>query len=316
MIMVPLEVHDLRKSYGDVLALDGLSLQVAAGEILCILGPNGAGKSTFASIVAGVRRADSGRAVVCGADVAREPERAKANVGYAPQEVGVYPTLTVRDNLGFFAELAGLRGAAKQDAVHEAAEALLVTDLFDRRVRDLSGGQKRRLHTAMALLGHPPVLLLDEPTAGVDPQTRMALLDAVRALAAQGTAICYSTHYLPEAEELDGSIAIIDHGRLIAHGSLTHLMASHARSAIRIVFDGPVPQLDLPFPVFTEGNALVATPPATGDGHLGAVHRALAGSIEQVVSFSVQRPDLETVFLGLTGQEHASLLADAGDGDV
>src|SRR5215218_8626812 len=175
-----LEIRSLAKSYGDVCALEDVDLDLAEGEILGLLGPNGAGKTTLISIVAGLWAPDRGTVRVGGIDVRSDPTGARALMGIAPQDLGVYLPLTVRNNLRFFGRMVGLRGRDLTGRVEEVADALELTGLFDRKAQQLSGGEQRRLHTAMALLHRAPLLLLDEPTAGVDVATRNRLLDLVR----------------------------------------------------------------------------------------------------------------------------------------
>jgi len=197
-----LQARQVTKSYGDVNALRGADLDVAAGSVVSLLGRNGAGKTTFLSAIAGLRRPDSGSITVDGIDIWKRPEAAAALVGIAPQETGIYRSVTVRQNLLFFAELAGLRRAERDRRVDETAETLSLTKLLDRKATQLSGGEARRLHTACALVHRPMLLLLDEPTVGADVATRGELIEAVRGLAAEGAAVVYTTHYLPEVEAL------------------------------------------------------------------------------------------------------------------
>lgn len=213
----------LVKRYGDVVALDGFDLEIAEGEIAGLVGANGAGKSTFVEVVAGLVRPDRGSVRVGGLPVGSR--RARAMVGLAPQDLGLYLSLTVRENIQLFAGLAGLRGRASRTAVRQTMEALRLADVADRQVGYLSGGQRRRTQAATALVHEPKLLLVDEPTAGADPVTRSALLELVRACAAHGTAVCYTTHYLPELVELDASIAVVSAGRVIARGDQRTLLA-------------------------------------------------------------------------------------------
>ncbi|WP_163504829.1 ABC transporter ATP-binding protein [Fodinicola acaciae] len=211
--------RDVVKAYGPVTALDGLSLTVSAGEICGLIGHNGAGKSTFVRAVCGLERIDSGSLSVSG------------RVGVSPQETCVYPTLTVRAQLRLFASLAGVGRAA----IEEVAEELGLSPVLDRVVGRLSGGQQRRTQAACALIGDPPVLLLDEPTVGADPSTRAALLSAVRARAAAGAAVVYTTHYLPELVDLGASLAILHAGRIVRRGSQESLLR-HLPGRLRVSF--------------------------------------------------------------------------------
>jgi ABC-2 type transport system ATP-binding protein len=213
-----LVAQGLVKRYGSRRALDGFDLEVLPGEIVGLIGHNGAGKSTFVEVVTGLVRPDSGTVRVGGVDVLRDRRAARALTGVAPQELSLYVSATVGDNLRLFAALAGLRRRARQQAIAEVAEELQLTGLLGQRVGVLSGGQRRRTQAAAALVGRAPLLLLDEPTAGADPETRAALLQAVRARAAGGAAVLYTTHYLPELADLGATIAVARSGRVIAFG--------------------------------------------------------------------------------------------------
>ncbi|MGW4688307.1 ABC transporter ATP-binding protein [Streptomyces sp. NPDC004244] len=298
---LPLSVRGVGKRYGRATALEGVSLDIARGEIVGLLGHNGAGKTTLMSLVAGLLRPDAGDIRVRGVSPVREPRRARLLLGLAPQELGVYPPLTVRQNLRFFAELAGLRRREAERRIEEVAEPLGLADLLERRVGRLSGGEQRRVHTAMALLHRPELLLLDEPTAGVDVETRTRLIAYVRELAAAGTAVCYSTHYLGEVEELDASVAVLDHGRLTARGTIAELVRDHGDGAVELTFAGTPPPLRVPWPVTRAGDVLRVRAP---EPHLAApeVLGALGDSLPRLVNLRVLRPSLETVFLALAGQ--------------
>jgi len=229
-----------------------------------LLGPNGAGKTTFVSIVAGVLKADAGTVQITGVDALRDSRKARRRLGIAPQDLGLYPTMSVRRNLTYFGEIAGLRGSELSSRVEEIAEGLSLTPMLDRKAGTLSGGQQRRLHTAMALLHHPPLLILDEPTVGADIRTRQEILDQVKRLAAEGRAVCYSTHYLPEIEELGASVAILDGGRIIARGSIAELVATYSSTAVELHFEGEPPSLSLGADVTRENSVLRVETPDPG----------------------------------------------------
>jgi ABC-2 type transport system ATP-binding protein len=228
-----LEVLDLTKRYGAVNALDGFSLQVAPGEIVGLVGHNGAGKTTFVEIASGLIRQDSGTVLING----KAPAQSRGQVGVTPQHIGLYPSITVREHLQLFGRLAGLRREALTSAIDELAVALRLTEIIDRRCGVLSGGQQRRTQAATALIHRPSVLLLDEPTAGADLETRQAMLDVVKQRAGEGAAVVYTTHYLPELMELQATIAVIREGRIIARGTYDELVQG-LPGEVRIIFEG------------------------------------------------------------------------------
>jgi ABC-2 type transport system ATP-binding protein len=297
-----LDVQELSKAYGARQALDAVNVEVAAGEITALLGRNGAGKTTLVSIVSGLRSADSGRVVIDGIDARKEPRRARANLGLAPQETGVYPTLSCRDNLRLFTGLAGLGRKDARAAIDELAESLGLTELLDRRAKELSGGERRRLHTAIALVGHPELVLLDEPTVGADIQTRSQLLGVVRKLAADGAAVVYSTHYFPEVAELDASVVILERGRVVARGTIDDVVAEHAEGAIELVFAGSAPDLTRLAPIgaiATDGPRVRIT---TNDpaSVTAAILAGLDTHAVDLRGLTVVQPSLEAAFLQLT----------------
>jgi ABC-2 type transport system ATP-binding protein len=225
-----LEICAVTKSYGQLDVLRGVDLTVPAGRVTGLVGANGAGKSTLIAIATGLTRPDSGRVTLAGIDVRRDRRRAARQLGLAPQELGLYPTLSVAENLAFAARIAGLSGRRVAARSRELADLFALTDSLHRRADVLSGGQKRRLHTAMALLHRPAVLFLDEPTVGADVPSRASILDVVRAMAGDGTAVVYTTHYLAELETLDAHIAVLHDGRIAAHAPLADLVATYGGS--------------------------------------------------------------------------------------
>jgi ABC-2 type transport system ATP-binding protein len=286
-----LVVAGVRRAYGPTVALDGIDLTVDAGTILGLLGPNGAGKTTLVSIVAGIKRADAGRVAVAG------------TVGYAPQETGVYPTLTVRENLRYFGGLTGLRRRELRDRIDEVGGALGLTALFDRRASQISGGERRRLHTAIALVHRPQLVLLDEPTTGADVRTRREILALVRSLAESGSAVVYSTHYLHEIEELSATVAFIDHGRIVARGSLSELVERFGSSALVLRFDGQVPASACVAGAVVDGSS-VRVPTADPAGTAARLLPQLGPDTAGLLAVEVVRPSLESVFLTVTGRRY------------
>jgi len=296
-----LTLVDVSKRYGDRVALDGVSLEVRAGEVLALLGPNGAGKSTLVSVVAGVRRPDRGVVLVDGVDVVVEPSAARMRVGLAPQDTALYEVLTVRENLAFFAELVGLRRRERDRQIAKTSEALRLGALMERVVARLSGGERRRLHTAIAFLHRPRVLLLDEPTVGADVETRSALIDVVRLAADDGAAVLYSTHYLPEVEALRASVAILVSGSLIARGRLDELITRHGQAAVELTFDGRAPAHLLPGTDSGDVVRIAATDPAAA---LASVVATLGVDTQRLRGVELIRPSLDSVFVALTGRRY------------
>ena len=233
-----LELVDLRKAHGPTLALDGVSLRVEAGEIVGLLGPNGAGKTTLVSITAGLLAPDSGEVRLSLPDVSGSPHTpaVRRRIGLAPQALAIYPELSAAENLDFFARLCGCSRAEARTRVDWALEFVDLTARRDARAKTYSGGMARRLNLAAALVHDPGLLLLDEPTVGVDPQSRNRLLDNVAQLRAQGKAVLYTTHYMEEAERICDRVAIIDRGKLLALDRTDALLAEHGSPTLEHVF--------------------------------------------------------------------------------
>jgi ABC-2 type transport system ATP-binding protein len=296
-----LAIAGLQKAYGTTMALAGVDLEVPAGTILGLLGPNGAGKTSLVSIVAGLRRPDAGTVHVGGIDVVRDPQRARGLVGLAPQDTGVYMPLRVRDNLRFFAGLAGMRRAEQRARIDEIADALGLVALLDRRAADLSGGERRRLHTAIALLHRPPLVLLDEPTTGADVRTRTQILQLVRRLAGEGSAIVYSTHYLHEIEELGADVAFIDRGLIVTRGTVAALTARYGVSALELTFHHEVPECARVDCAIVDGSS-VRIPAADPAAAAADLLPRLGSHATELRSIEIVRPSLESVFLTVTGR--------------
>jgi ABC-2 type transport system ATP-binding protein len=287
-------------------ALAGVDLTLEPGAILGLLGPNGAGKTTLVSIIAGLRRPEAGSVHVCGIDALREPQRARTVMGLAPQETGVYITLSVRDNLRYFAGLGGLRGKRQRERIDEIASTLLLDGLMSRQGQTLSGGERRRLHAAIALLHEPRLVLLDEPTTGADVTTRAHLLDLVRSLAARGSAVVYSTHYLHEIEELGADVTFIDNGHVIASGTLPDLVARYGASALELSFERAVPERLALLPGAVVAGTSVTIP---ADDPAATAARVLPtlGEAAGLRNVELVRPNLESVFLAVTGRRYDAM---------
>ncbi len=307
-----LEIQDLRKEFGSLVAVDGLRLRARPGEIYGLLGPNGAGKSTTIGCVCGLLRPSGGRVRVDGKDVLRDGVAARGVIGIVPQELALYEDLSALANLEFWGGIHRLRGTELRTRIDEVLEAVGLADRARDRVREFSGGMKRRLNFACGLLHRPRLLLLDEPTAGVDPQSRAHLLELAREQARGGACVLYTTHYMEEAETLCDRIAVMDGGRILAEGTLEelrHRMGSRdllrlsgrfEAEATRKVLDQH-PELGEVVVVEVGAEALTLEV-EDASRHLPALFQALA-SVAEVRETRLRRADLQTLFLKLTGKE-------------
>jgi ABC-2 type transport system ATP-binding protein len=308
-----IEVSELVKHYGDSLAVDRVSFSVSGGEIFGLLGPNGAGKSTTLACLSGLHAASSGRASVLGHDVATEPRQAKAALGVVPQELALYEDLSARENLAFWGAAYRMPRREIDPRVLELLEAVGLADRAKEPVKKFSGGMKRRLNFACGIVHRPKVLLLDEPTVGVDPQSRVRILELVRAEARRGTCVLYTTHYMEEAETLCDRIAILDHGKVIAQGTLAELRAMLGeRDLLRLsgAFDPAAAQRALDAVPGLAGLEIVQSSPEQlllalpeASKRLPAVFAALAGAGSEVRETTLSQPSLESLFIRLTGKE-------------
>lgn len=226
-MITALSLRGVGKDYGSRKAVTAIDLEVGRGELFGIIGPNGAGKTTTIAMACGVLPPSRGQIAICGIDVRAKPRAAKAKLGYVPQELALYGELSARQNLRYFGALYGLRGALLDERIAWALELGMLADRAGDRVNAFSSGMQRRLNLAAGLLHRPELLVLDEPTAGVDPQSRAHLVATLRRLHAAGTAIIYSTHYLEEIEQLCQRIAILDHGEIVMVGTTDEILRSH-----------------------------------------------------------------------------------------
>jgi ABC-2 type transport system ATP-binding protein len=285
-----------------------LSLALAAGEVYGLLGPNGAGKSTTIAMLSGLLVPTSGRVVVAGHDLAREPRAAKLALGVVPQDIALYPTLSARENLRFFGEVYGLRGQGLRSRMDEVLEVVRLADRAGDRVATYSGGMKRRLNLAVALLHRPRVLYLDEPTVGVDPQSRQHIFDNVLALAAGGAAVLYTTHYMEEAQKLCTRLAVVDRGVIVAEGTPAALVAAHGQGLLRVTVSEAPPETLAALRAAPEIRDLqvhdhtLVLEAADAQAALTRVVAVLAGARITVQALEVAEPNLESVFLHLTGR--------------
>jgi len=291
-----INVQNLRKQFNGLVAVDDVSFEVKAGEVFGLLGPNGAGKTTTINMIVGVLKPDAGRVMVAGSD---DPTRSdvRMKIGNAPQSLALYERLTARENLNFFGKIYGLSGRKLKERVDWALEFGRLTDRAGDQVKTFSGGMKRRLNMAGAVVHDPPVILFDEPTVGVDPQSRNMIFDSIEKLKSEGRTIIYTTHYMEEAQRLCERVAIIDRGQILDLDSVDSLIDKHGGKAmIEAVFD-KAPDDPGKIPGTIEGNVLkMETSRPSRDliamTQTGVVFRQL----------HVRRPDLEKVFLNLTGR--------------
>jgi ABC-2 type transport system ATP-binding protein len=309
MTDVAIQVDELHKSFGEIKAVQGVSFAVRRGDIFSLLGPNGAGKTTTISMLSTLLRPDKGDALVFGKSIRTDPMGVKAVLGVVPQEIALYEDLSARENLTFWGKMYGLRGAALKRRVDEVLEIIGLTDRAGGRVGKFSGGMKRRVNIGVALLHKPQVIYMDEPTVGIDPQSRRNILDSVVALKDQGMTVLYTTHYMEEAQELSDQVAIMDHGQLIASGTHAEL--------VKIV--GEMDRISLTINV-ESGRVLDAWKAIPGVQRISAEDSVLTVLVEnsnlvlprlfeaataqnvRITSIDIQEPNLEAVFLHLTGR--------------
>lgn len=312
------EVRDLRKQYKPpegVVAVKGISLDIRNGEIFSLLGPNGAGKTTIISMLSCLLAPTSGDATINGYSISHEPQKVKRVIGVVPQEIALYDAISARENLFFWGKMYGLRGRRLQERVATVLDIAGLTERADDKIETFSGGMKRRINVAVGLLHDPKILYMDEPTVGIDPQSRRRILDTVKELNEQGLTVLYTTHYMEEAQELSDRIGIIDHGELIALGTLDELTD--------LVGEYDTIRLDLEIAALAGGQdeslvGVLAVMPGIHrvfgeDEHIvlqsSDANEVLPEVIRRVSEYhlpirqlSIQEPNLEAVFLHLTGR--------------
>jgi ABC-2 type transport system ATP-binding protein len=306
---VVVQASGLRKAYGDITAVDDVDLHIAAGETYGLLGPNGAGKTTTISMISGLLEPDAGEVLVDGQRLTTRSVAAKAAIGLVPQELAIYPDLTGRENLAFFGKLYGMAGRALSSRVAEILEVIGLTDRADDHTSAYSGGMQRRLNVGVGLLHRPKLLILDEPTVGVDPQSRNAILESIEQLADEGMAVLYTTHYMEEAQRLCDRVGIIDRGQIRAEGTSRELVALVGESdQVRLTATGP-----LDAAASAVGQLAGVESARARDGGLdvmakgaGAMLPAILAAVAEagalVTSVEISEADLESVFLHLTGR--------------
>jgi len=321
-----LVAQDLKKSYGDFEAVKGVSLQVARGEVFGLLGPNGAGKTTTISMLTGLLEPNSGQIIVDGLDLEKHTNEVKGKLGLVPQELALYPTLSARQNLTFFGRIYGLKGKELKQRVNEVLEMIGLTERADEAIDKYSGGMKRRVNIGAGLLHKPDVLFLDEPTVGVDPQSRNAIFESVETLNRAGMSVIYTTHYMEEAQRLCHRVAIVDEGNLIALDTPTALIRSLGGGIVVIGIDHPSPGSGLggapedlteriaQAPAVKAVTRTDTDPAGSTGGHIKIetqrLQEALMSTLDitnqldvRVTSLEILEPNLESVFLNLTGKK-------------
>ncbi len=304
-----LVVEGLRKSFGDLRAVDDVSFSIAPGETFGLLGPNGAGKTTAISMICGLLEPDDGRITVHGTPIRLGSTKGRRHIGYVPQELAIYPDMSARDNLGFFARLYGIRGAEAKRRIDAVLDIVGLSERADDRASEYSGGMQRRLNIAAGMLHEPSLLILDEPTVGIDPQSRNAILEAVATLGDEGMSVLYTTHYMEEAERLCRRVAIMDHGVVLAMGTRRELVATvgeHDTVSITIVGSAATVAASLTgAPGVTKASNSadnrVDVMVDAASARLPDLLQRVAAADVTIQDVEVREPSLDTVFLHITG---------------
>jgi len=283
-----LEVKSLRKEFGDLIAVDGISFDIQEGEIFGFLGPNGAGKTTSISMICGLLTPTAGEIYVEGISILKDSRAVKRRLGVVPQEVAIYEELSARENLSFWGGIFGMRGGELNSRVDELLEQVGLEDRAKEPTKNFSGGMKRRLNLALGLVHDPKLILLDEPTVGIDPQARRNILDVVRSIVSTGRTVLYTTHYLEEAEELCDRLAIIDNGKILSQGTVADLKTQLGEGSL------------MPIEIDDRRAMLLVTRDGPGISHS---LESLFSSGLKFDDISIKEPNLEDLFLKLTGRE-------------
>ncbi|MEC2210397.1 ABC transporter ATP-binding protein [Bacillus paralicheniformis] len=305
-----LEIHHLTKKFGDFVAVDNISLSIEEGEIFGLLGANGAGKSTTIHMISSLLRSNEGEILILGKNIAKHRKFAKMNIGIVPQDLAIYEDLTAYENVKFFAGLYGLRGAQLRNRVEEALQFVGLSDKHKSFPKNFSGGMKRRLNIACAIAHRPKLIIMDEPTVGIDPHSRNYILESVKKLNAMGCTIIYTSHYMEEVEEICTRIAIVDHGKIIAEGTKEQLKSIITNTKdIHVVLKsaenvdiGELKTISGVEAAALEDNTIKINSDA-GVNNLNQIIEKLMKNGAEIRSLEEKAPNLETVFLTLTGRQ-------------
>ena len=304
-----IEVRDLQKSYGDLVAVNRVSFSAGAGTVFGLLGPNGAGKSTVINCLSGLLRPTAGAVTIGGFDMAGDAVKAKASLGIVPQELAIYEDLSAQDNLAYWGAAYGLKGSRLKQRVAHVLNRIGLTDRANDLPKHYSGGMKRRLNFGCGLVHEPRTLLLDEPTVGVDPQSRERLFDLVREEKSKGTCVLYTTHYMEEAEKLCDELAIIDHGKIIAAGTLNELRAEFGgNDIIQLSGSFDLPRVEqavaeLQAEILSLSTEVLMIAIKDGARNLPAILQGIGATGADIHDTRLSEPNLESLFLKLTGKE-------------
>lgn len=294
-----LKTEGLGKDYGDLVAVKALDLEVERGSFFGLLGPNGAGKTTAISMICGVVTPSRGSVRVAGHDPREGSFEARRSIGLVPQDLAVYDELSARQNLAFFGKMYGLGGTDLAEATERVLGIAGLADRSTERVEGFSGGMKRRLNMAVGLIHDPALLICDEPTVGVDPQSRAHVFDALRELNDKGMTILYTSHYMEEVQELCERVGVMDGGRMIAQGTMEELLGQHGGDVLVLEVDGDAAAVSAALPGSEiQGNRLTMPPPES----LHDVVKTVEAHGAHLRTLEVKRSDLESVFLNLTGR--------------
>jgi ABC-2 type transport system ATP-binding protein len=304
-----IKIRNLIKRYGQNIAVDNINLDIYKGEIFGLLGPNGAGKSTTINMICGLLKIDQGEVILDGINIQENPLEAKKRLGLVPQEIAIFDTLTAKENITFFGKLSGLRGNLLKERVDEALEFVGLSHSSNEIPKKFSGGMKRRLNIACALVHHPKLIVMDEPTVGIDAQSRKHILDSICKLNKMGSTIIYTSHYIEEVQSICNRIAIIDHGRLVACGTkneLKNLVSKEEKIIVEVI--------DFNYNFLEELKIITGVKDADfHNGILGIITSNAQNILQDVLfilsnnnvvikSVKMIEPDLESVFLSLTGR--------------